>query len=92
MKLLSVALALLVIACTPLPKQEMKYSNVPITIQENPSLLKPGERGQARLKYDGDKLVSCTVILRKYPECLLHEVRHCTEGNWHEGRESTQDC
>lgn len=36
----------------------------------------------------------CTVLLRRdtYPYCLGHEVRHAFEGNWHEGRESVDDC
>lgn len=34
----------------------------------------------------------CIIELAKYPQCLLHEIRHCFEGNWHEGRETTKDC
>jgi hypothetical protein len=34
----------------------------------------------------------CEITLRKYPICLLHEIRHCIEGNWHEGRDSDEDC
>lgn len=91
MKLLALGLVLLVSGCasnTPL----IKYEGVPIFVKEDASLLKPSEKGQARMLFDGDKMVYCTVILRKYPHCLLHEVRHCMEGNWHEGRESTEDC
>lgn len=32
------------------------------------------------------------ITLRKYPICLLHEIRHATEGDWHKGRESDEDC
>ena len=35
---------------------------------------------------------TCVVQLRTYPVCLLHEIRHCIEGNWHRGRESSEDC
>ena len=35
---------------------------------------------------------ACIIILREYPKCLLHEIRHCLEGNWHEGRNSDEDC
>lgn len=35
---------------------------------------------------------SCIITLRKYPICLLHEIRHCTEGDWHAGRNSDEDC
>lgn len=34
----------------------------------------------------------CVVALRNYPKCLAHEIRHCYEGNWHEGRNSDEDC
>jgi len=34
----------------------------------------------------------CQILLREYPECLLHEVRHCIEGDWHPGRETDEDC
>ena len=34
----------------------------------------------------------CVIRLKRYPQCLLHEIRHCVEGNWHEGRNSTEDC
>ena len=34
----------------------------------------------------------CQILLRKYPECLLHEMRHCIEGDWHPGRETDWDC
>ena len=35
---------------------------------------------------------TCVITLAKYPLCLLHEIRHCLEGNWHEGRDSFEDC
>ena len=35
---------------------------------------------------------TCIVTLRQYPECLLHEIRHCFEGQWHPGRTSDEDC
>lgn len=34
----------------------------------------------------------CIIYLRKYPQCLAHEVRHCYEGNWHEGRHTDEGC
>ncbi|MES2917031.1 MAG: hypothetical protein V4729_00275 [Pseudomonadota bacterium] len=36
----------------------------------------------------------CSIRLRRetYPYCLLHELRHPFEGNFHEGRHSTEDC
>lgn len=35
---------------------------------------------------------TCIIYLRNYPQCLAHEVRHCLEGNWHEGKESDSYC
>lgn len=35
---------------------------------------------------------TCAIYLRKYPICLQHEIRHCFEGNWHEGRKTDEDC
>ena len=37
-------------------------------------------------------LDTCIIALRRYPECLLHEIRHCIEGQWHPGRETDEDC
>jgi hypothetical protein len=34
----------------------------------------------------------CVIWLRKYPECLLHEIRHCIEGYWHDTRPNLEDC
>lgn len=34
----------------------------------------------------------CFIKLKKYPICLQHEVRHCIEGNFHEGKPSDEDC
>lgn len=33
----------------------------------------------------------CAIRLRKYPQCLQHEIRHCIEGNWHEGDKTNFD-
>ena len=38
------------------------------------------------------KGATCVIRLKKYPQCLLHEVRHCFEGNWHPKTESEKDC
>lgn len=38
--------------------------------------------------------IICEVKIKRsvYPDCIKHEVRHCFEGNWHEGHESHDDC
>ena len=35
---------------------------------------------------------NCTVMLRQYPECLSHEMRHVFEGQWHPDRNLTEYC
>ena len=32
------------------------------------------------------------VLRERYPFCLLHEIRHAFEGDWHRGRETLDDC
>ena len=32
------------------------------------------------------------VLRDRYPFCLLHELRHAFEGDWHPGRETLDDC
>lgn len=36
----------------------------------------------------------CDVWIRRsvYPKCLIHELRHAFEDNFHAGRASTEDC
>lgn len=36
----------------------------------------------------------CVIQIRRdmYPRCLTHELRHVMEGDWHPGRETTEDC
>lgn len=34
----------------------------------------------------------CNIRLRNYPHCLLHEIRHCFEGDYHKGEDSDEDC
>lgn len=57
---------------------------VNITVIENP-LIEPD--GLAFIGGD-----TCTIILKRYPKCLKHEIRHCLEGQWHGENESSEDC
>lgn len=34
----------------------------------------------------------CNIRLREYPKCLLHEIRHCFEGDYHPNEASDDDC
>lgn len=51
--------------------------------------LKPGVLG---ISVYNHKSNTCIVMLREYPICLLHELRHCFEGEWHPDRPSDEDC
>ena len=33
----------------------------------------------------------CVIRLKKYPRCLLHEIRHCIEGDFHKHDETNKD-
>lgn len=62
----------------------------PISIAVNPQLEKWGE---SRAHYKDGQVQSCEIILKRYPACLLHEIRHCIEGDWHPRDEpNTEDC
>ena len=55
-----------------------------ITIKVDPMLgMMPDAEGNqlnGTAVVTGDK---CTIVLREYPVCLAHEIRHCFEGSWH---------
>ena len=64
-----------------------------ITVSVDPNQLSKKEKARSSLKYSDQKIVECRVILREYPICLLHELRHCFEGHWHSpGIDNTEDC
>lgn len=52
-----------------------------ITVEVDPMLETLGQATVA-----GDK---CIVVLREYPTCLAHEIRHCLEGSWHPKQSAT---
>lgn len=68
------------------PKPVLERSTMRITVVESQNL-PPNVLGNAT--WHGDW---CVITLREYPTCLQHEVRHCLEGNWHYGRDTTEDC
>ena len=75
---------LLLTGCDSEPPPQLKYPGFVMTIHVDPAL---NTLGLAELSPG-----ICKITLREYPTCLLHEVRHCTEGDWHAGRETTEDC
>ncbi|MNZ43824.1 hypothetical protein D3C78_614360 [compost metagenome] len=66
----------------PPPKLQRAVST--ITVRVDPDLRSPGWAD-----WKGD---ACRIILREYPLCLAHEVRHCFEGDWHAGHRTGEDC
>lgn len=68
---------------------DIKRSNFQVAIVEQPNKLPDNVLGSATYLPASNH---CVIILRQYPVCLLHEIRHCLEGNWHEGRTSDEDC
>jgi len=68
------------------PTPTIKYPGFVTTIKVDPTLPTLG------LSHNYPELGICEITLREYPTCLLHEIRHCIEGNWHEGRTSDEDC
>lgn len=63
---------------------KMQRTTSIITISEDPQLKTPGWAS-----WSGD---TCLITLRRYPQCLAHEARHCFEGDWHAGHRTGEDC
>jgi hypothetical protein len=85
-------LALLLAACGDTGQSTFSASKPPQIVYpdfqfhirvEPDQLPKPSTYGTATLmELNGQRV--CVVNLREYPRCLLHEIRHCIEGEWHE--------
>jgi hypothetical protein len=72
---------------------QIVYPNFTFHIREAPDQLKPEQKGTATILQFPSGERACAIVLRKYPQCLLHEIRHCIEGEWHD-REvpNDEDC
>lgn len=80
-----ILIALLLVGCSPEPTfNDVKHKSIRIHISENPAIETAG------IAYMTD--TECAIVLKQYPVCLLHEVRHCLEGQWHGENESSEDC
>lgn len=77
-------LSLLLAGCAYHPTYEMVRDTTTITVREVPGL---EQRGLA--VWEGEQ---CVIVLRKYPECLGHEVMHCLSGYWHNGVPNDDYC
>jgi hypothetical protein len=99
MKYLALPLALLLTGCAtiddifgPAKPPKIVNSRFILVIQETPEL--PMQHPGKAMMYDfgpaRDKM--CVIDLRRYPVCLLHEIRHCIEGDWHGAFPNGDDC
>lgn len=68
----------------PITSFQFEKFNANIIIEEDPDLRTLG----THQRVGGVHFIK----LKKYPICLLHEIRHATEGEWHKGRDSDEDC
>lgn len=88
--LYALVLSTLLVGCASAPTYTIQQTQFKLTVIETSDFLSgnnPAIKGEAEIR-PGE----CVIRLRKYPQCLLHEIRHCVEGNWHEGRNTTEDC
>lgn len=85
-------LALAVSGCASQPNNlGIVHPSFMLHIRQAPEQLEPNQNGTATLmQLNGQRV--CVVNLREYPRCLLHEVRHCIEGAWHDERPNSEDC
>ena len=91
MKYLVILAALLFSACTSIQQSKPKipFPSQTVSTIEIRKLVGGNYNTLAYALIQGDH---CIIYLRHYPKCLAHEIRHCYEGNWHEGRKSSEYC
>lgn len=79
-------LRLLLTACEPrdAPRPVLERTASIINVKIDPALTTLGHA-----QWVGQL---CTTTLREYPYCLQHEMRHCLEGSWHKGYDTSSDC
>ncbi len=83
MKLKLLLLSLMLTGCISAPvKLPREKVSVHVTVTEGPMMAK-GQRAYTVLKKKDGATVSCDIVLKIYPQCLQHEMRHCLEGDWH---------
>ena len=86
MKYLIVCLSILLTSCTTFIEHNTRVSipnHEPMII----SIHKSESKNPNTLGYVEITGNVCKVFLTNYPNYLAHEIRHCFEVNWHEGRE-----
>ena len=85
--------ALLLVGCGDESPKEMKHTDFHLVVQQEDVVMVEGVKVGASSLSSADG-TTCWVTLTRgeYPRCLQHEVRHCIEGNFHEGYSSYEDC
>jgi len=87
----SVILAALLTGCAaPQTQYDMQRTEATVHIKVVERIPgRPNLYGLSSCK-DGE----CEIWIRRsvYPKCLVHEIRHAFEGDFHKGRASTEDC
>jgi hypothetical protein len=78
MRLLKLLVLSLALAACSLPEQPVVIRN-DVRVILKVANLPEGTLGSARYLPQTN---TCIIILKSYPTCLLHEIRHCFEGNW----------
>ena len=87
---LMLTVAIMFSGCSVTSKHTIVQSKVAVEIKQVKSL--PSINGKPQLARTTVGNGFCVIELTDYPKCLQHEMRHCFEFNWHEGRETTADC
>lgn len=85
MNKITLIMLMLIVGCSTEPTfKDVTNPIVNIVISENPLMQQEG------LAYiNGGE---CKIVLKRYPKCLKHELRHCLEGDWHGKKDSIVDC
>lgn len=96
-KATAAATLVLLASCAIAPEQrnyQVLQTRVELTIQPNfKGKFKTEETNGRKIHAEADIGDGfCHIRLRKYPHCLLHEIRHCFEGDFHKGEDSDEDC
>lgn len=91
LKVILLACAIGVSSCAAVPTPAtVKQRDIKVTLVYPAKL--PDKNGLPQLARTTVGNGFCVIELARYPQCLAHEIRHCFEFNWHEGRETTAHC
>lgn len=81
--------------CVVTPQPTFKnviQSRVLVTIEQTNKFKTTPKAGEVIFAESDIDDGTCHIRLAKYPKCLLHEIRHCFEGDYHPNEASDDDC